>query len=517
VSSNVYNFTVTFQERILGLLWRDFSSYALYSNVIKPKYFETDVHIDICRMIGDYYKKYQQQPTYDALVEEVRVMCNKLKTKAPMYNKYMDCINNMSEMDLSDYAYVKDRVTEFGKRQALVEAVMNSADVIEKSGDYEIIRKIIDDALLVGSDISDLGLDYFDDIKGRIHLYETGDDDVQRFPTGISPELDRSMNGGLGRGEQGVVIAPPGVGKTITLINIGANAVRLGFNVAHYSFEMSDKQISRRYDRCFLDKNLDYIRENIPAVTEAIQNIAFHCKGNLIIKRYPTKGATVNDIRSNLTQLRIQKNFTPDVIIIDYPDIMKASVSYTEKRHVLESIYEDCRALATEFNCAVWVASQTNRTALSKKVITMEDLAEAFTGKAGTADFMVALCQTLEEKEDGIMRLFLAKQRDGKSSETIPIGIFYENMKMCDKVPPRVKSAGQFDEDGGEIKYSKEKKTPDSGGNGGMNQDRLKAGIAAGATVKKTYNNPPPTRPPSVSDKVPSKPTVIRRAVTLSQ
>ena len=131
--SGVYKFTPRVQLRILTLLWLDNKMYYTYKEVIKPKYFTSPIHIDLCRIIYDYREKYEASPSKDVLLEEIHQMCSKSKTKARLEQDYIDTINRMAEVDVStDYDYLKDKIVSFGKRQALVEAILQSADILEK-------------------------------------------------------------------------------------------------------------------------------------------------------------------------------------------------------------------------------------------------------------------------------------------------------------------------------------------------------------------------------------------------
>ncbi|MNI30616.1 replicative DNA helicase [compost metagenome] len=202
-----------------------------------------------------------------------------------------------------------------------------------------------------------------------------------------------------------------------------------GYNVVHYTLEMPEKQVARRYDNRMMKKDFQYLKDNSSKVLAAIKSIHKIHKGKLVIKKYRTSEATVDTIRSHLTRLKMEKGFVPDVIIVDYADLLSPRRTYSDKRFELESIYLDLRDLGSEFGCAVWTASQANRGALEKKVITLGDLAEAF-NKANIADFMVALCQTTEEKEDGIMRWHVAKHRDGEANITLDGDIEYATATM---------------------------------------------------------------------------------------
>ena len=428
--SGIYKYTTQVQLKILAILWRDEQSYSVYKETIKPKYFSKSTHIDLCRIIFDYYEKYKTSPTMEVLVEEVTQMCNKTKSKQKLKEDYLQTITDMSEMELYDIDYIKDKILSFGKRQALVDAVLESAEILEKEPDtqYHRIEKLTKDALMVGEDVNDLGVDIYENIEKRFIGYLNDEDVIERIPTEMEI-LDQSLNGGLGRTEMGVVVAAPGIGKTTTLVSIGGGAVENGYNVLHVSLENNEKQILRNYDMRLLKKSIGYIKDNVDKSIAAMFNIKKFRKGKLRVKKYPTKTITVNTIRALLDQLKSVEGFIPDVLIIDYGMLIRPSQKYSDKRNGIESVYEDIRALADDYNCAVWTAAQGNRAALSKKIVTMADLAECF-AIANTADVMICLCQTKKEKARGDMRLFLAKVRDNADSLVLKGKILYETKRL---------------------------------------------------------------------------------------
>ena len=426
----VYKYTVQVQLKILTLLWRDEQSYTLYRETIKPKYFSQSIHIDLFRIIFDYYAKYGTSPTQDVLVEEVTQMCEKSKTKQKLEDDYMECIAQMVDIDLYDIEYIKDKILSFGKRQALVDAVLESADILEKKADteYSQIEKLVKDALMVGEDVSDLGADIYEDIEERFISYLNDEDVIERIPTEMDV-LDQTLAGGLGRTEMGVVVAPPGRGKTTFLVSVGGAAIENGYDVLHISFENNQKQILRNYDLRLLRKDMDYIKDNVDKSIAAMFNIKKYRKGRLRVKKWPTKSKDANAIRGLLDQLKTAEGFVPDVLIVDYGAIMKPTSNYKEKRNAIESNYEDLRAIADDYNLALWTAAQGNRPALSKKVVTMSDLAECF-AIGNIADVMVCMCQTNKEKKKGDIRLFLAKIRDNADGLILVGKILYAIKKL---------------------------------------------------------------------------------------
>jgi len=436
--AEIYHFSERFQLKILALMARDKGAFISYESVVKPKYFRNATHVDIARLVHEYYEGELQRaktrgtdvnpPTIEVLWEEVRKMTARDKKKAAIKDQYDDLLIDIMDADLSDAEYIKDSLVQFGKESAMELAILESVDEIEKGRnkgdiDYVKIEQLITDAVRVGEDISDLGTDYFEQAPERMENYSKGIDGIRRVTTGMEG-LDRVMKGGLGDGELGVVIAPPNRGKSFALTNIGAGAVLGGFNVFHYTLEMPEPQVAKRYDNRMLQKDFNYLRENGTKSVEALMNLQKFMKGNLIIKKYRTNEASVSTLRSHITKVHMEKGIKPDLIIVDYADLLTPRRTYGDKRFELESIYLDLRDLGDEFKCPVWTASQANRGALDKKVITIQDLAEAF-NKANIADFMVALCQTIEEKEDGLMRWHVAKQRDGEANLTLEGEIDY--------------------------------------------------------------------------------------------
>ena len=140
----------------------------------------------------------------------------------------------------------------------------------------------------------------------------------------------------------------------------------------------------------------------------------------LIIKKFATRTATVQTLKNHLSSIERDHNFKPDIVFIDYADIMRSSRSYDSLRHELKLVYEELRNLAMDMNIPVWTASQANREASNASVVGLENMSEAY-GKAMVADVVVSLSRKPMEKATGAGRLFVAKNRAGRDGILFPV------------------------------------------------------------------------------------------------
>jgi replicative DNA helicase len=227
------------------------------------------------------------------------------------------------------------------------------------------------------------------------------------------------MDGGLAPGELGVVMAPAGIGKSWLLINIGANAMKAGKTVVHYTLELNENYVGQRYDSVVTGINA----QNLKNYQEDIQEKMGKLKGDLIIKYYPTKSVGVMGIKAHIEKTIMLGN-TPDLIIVDYADLLK--VNQKDKHEALEELYEDLRGMAGEYNVPVWTATQANRSALEEDVIEADKIASSY-GKVMVSDFLMSLSRKVEDKMSGTGRGHVIKNRFGPDGVTLPCKINTNN------------------------------------------------------------------------------------------
>jgi|SRR3990167_1264161 len=399
-----------FQERIIQALLNDHVWAQQMVEVFDVDYFELRYLNFLASRFFAYGKKYKAFPTWQLLVTIIR---DELKTGTDIVlrDQIIDFLKRIrTNPDPGDLPYVREKALDFARKQALKAALEAAVDQIQAEK-YEQIVEGIKKAVCVGT-TPVLGHDFFVDYEARFRS-------MQRdcIPFGLD-ELDRKevLNGGLGKGELSCIVASTGVGKSHILVMIGANAMRHGKNVLHYTMELSEEKIGIRYDSNLCDIDASDVVENKETVLAAYNDNKL---GRLMIKAFPSSSATIYTIRAHVERLELN-GFRPDLIIIDYADVMRSTRQYDSPRHELKLIYEELRGYAVEKNLPILTASQSNREGSDSDIIDLKNMSEAF-GKAMICDFVLSLSRKPLEKSSGMGRIFVCKNRAGIDGIIYPV------------------------------------------------------------------------------------------------
>ena len=405
-----------FQDKLVYLILTERPFADQIGEVIDVSFLEFKYLQTLVRSIYQYKEKYEVYPSLKIMASLIRNNIDDEVVKEQAKEYLLGVLKDSSIVE--DCDYVKETSLEFCKKQKLKEAMMKSVKLLNRSS-FDEISTVINEALKLGND-NDFGHDYKLDFEERFKF-------KQRNPitTGWK-EIDAICKDGLGSGEMGVVIAPTGAGKSMALVHLGAEAVKLGKTVIHYSLEMSDTSIAGRYDSCITGLRLNEMFHFKDQIFEKIKDI----EGNVIIKEYPTKSATTATIKNHLEKVK-SKGMKVDMIIVDYADLLRpiGNNRLSEKRHDLESIYEELRGVAQVHECPVWTASQTNRSGINAEVVTMEAISESF-NKCFVADFIFSLSRTQEDRATNKGRIYVAKNRNGPDNIIYPIRMDTSNVSI---------------------------------------------------------------------------------------
>lgn len=404
-----FTFDKSFQEKIVQAMLIDRVWASQFSEVLEVDYFQFASLKLIANEYLRYHKQYKEFPTSDLLSQILVKNLKESGTDGILKDQVKEFFLTRirQEKDLSDLPYVKDQALAFCKRAAMHKALLKSVELAnsDKPEDQEKIYDEIKKALTAGNENTS-GLDLFEDVDARYsETYR------RVVPTGIR-ELDsrQILNGGLGAGELGFVVAASGVGKSHVLVHLGATALLQGKNVVHYTFELNERMMGIRYDSNLLDISSTDCYQHKDLIQKFYTKNA-DVMGKLRIKYFPTGTASVATLRAHLEKLSAQ-GFRPDVVVIDYAGIMRSTERYELLRLELKKICEELRQFGTELDVPVWTALQSNKEGANSDIIDITNLAEGF-AQAHIADFIIGLSRPSKQKSTGYGTLFIAKNRAG--------------------------------------------------------------------------------------------------------
>jgi len=423
-----YDFSDNIQRGMLFLLKSNKDFFSQIVNLVKPEYFEYDIHGNLFRTILKYYYEYKQLPTDDFIVQEVKA----IKTTKEDLSDYVDELEYINGLDvscISNEEYFMDLVEDFAKREAMKSAITESVILLKEDriGDIEgIVRK----ALTV-SRFVDNGQDYFSCVSDRWDRIINRKEE-KKYAT-ILPSLDRSLEGGLGIKELAMVVAPPGTGKSLYLVNQAVRSLMEGNNVLYISLEMAEDKIAQRFDSIMSLIPQRKLKEPTGQLDlkERLDIFQEEFSSRLVIKEFPTSTATVNTIRALLTQLANYEEFNANLIIVDYLELLRPTREILHEYLAQQRIAEELRGLAMENSLLVWTATQTNRMGRAVKIITDAELGDSY-GKIRTCDFAISLNQKEEEFDEGLMRAYVMKSRNGRPRFVVPMTIDYGTLRMAE-------------------------------------------------------------------------------------
>ena len=410
-----------FQSKSILCLLKEHKFIEQIFDILAVEYFETDANRWLVETIKDYFIQFKTTPTSNVFRVKLNSVENDvLKTSI---NEQLKII--ASKAKDTDLPYVKEQFLEFCRNQKLKNAIISSVDYL-KLGQYDQIKNVVDEAMKAGME-RNIGHDYFGDIDARMSEM------ARHFvPTGWEP-MDDLMDGGLAKGELGFVVAPAGSGKSWLLARLGAEAMRAGKNVMHFTMELNEKYVGLRYDSCFTHISFQDIRNNIEEVKKKIESI----KGKLFIKFFPIKTIAAQTLKMHIERVQMLTGINIDLIVVDYADLLrpltadKNANSYSEAG----SVYEELRAVAGELQVPIWSASQAHRSAHEADTIQAHNVADSYR-KIMTGDFVFSLSRKSDDKTSDTARIHIIKNRFGADGMTFPtyfnssngdIKVFLEN------------------------------------------------------------------------------------------
>lgn len=318
--------------------------------------------------------------------------------------------------DIDDLAYVQEEFSTFCKNQQLKRALLNSVDLL-KAGDYDSIKYMIESAMKAGQD-KNIGHEYKRDVESRYR------EDHRKIVPTPWPEINELIQGGLGNGDLGLIFGNPGGGKSWTLVALGGFAVQMGFNVIHYTLELSEAYTGRRYDAFFTGTPVDQLEKHKGDVEKSTSDLP----GELIIREFPMGKTTISTIEAHIQKVR-DLGIEPDLIIIDYIDLLSTRKRNVDRKGEIDDIYTSTKGLARELNLPIWSVSQVNRAGAKDDVIEGDKAAGSY-DKMMITDLSMSLSRKKEDKVNGTGRLHIMKNRYGMDGLTFQVKVNTSNGRI---------------------------------------------------------------------------------------
>lgn len=399
VLNQLHSYGIGFQIKVLSSLLKHREFLQGIHDILEADYFDNPAHKWIVEEILKYYYKYHATPTLDTLQVEVKKIENDV-LKISVVEQLKESYKASNE----DREYVEQEFSNFCKNQQLKKALLSSVDLLEK-GQYDDIRYLIDSALKAGQD-KNIGHEYEKDTEIRYR-----EEERRAVPTSWD-HLNDLLMGGLGAGDLGLVFGSPGGGKSWFLVNIGAKAASMGFKVCHYTLELSEYYVGRRYDSVFTGIGVQELHKHRTEIDEIVSKVP----GKLIIKEFAMGKASISTIESHIQKCR-DLGHAPDLIIIDYVDLLKSKRKSFDRKDEIDDVYTSTKGLARELNVPIWTVSQVNRSGAKDDIIEGDKAAGSY-NKMMIADFAISLSRKRQDKVNGTGRIHVMKNRYGSDGMT---------------------------------------------------------------------------------------------------
>jgi len=399
---NLDKYGNSFQIKVLGLLLTDKRFLVNVSDSLTEDYFESPSRKWIIKKLQKYFDDFHTTPTLEVLSVEIKKEDNEILKVA--VTEELKQAYRLSESS-NDKEYIELEFSKFCQNQQMKKAIMTSVDLLNE-GDYESIRTLISKAVSNHQDKNN-GHDYELDIESRYRP-----DDRKVIPTPW-PELNTITQGGYGKGDFVIFFGGPGSGKSWALISMALEAAKLGANVVYYSLELGEGYVGKRFDANLTGIPVDQLQFHRTKIEQDIKRLS----GKLIIKEYPPKRASLDDIERHLDQMWTQHNFKPDVIFIDYLDLLRNRRSRVERKDDLDDIYTDAKGLAKELGIPIVSPSQVNRSGANEKVVEGDKAAGSY-DKIMIGDIIISTSRLRKDKVDNTSRWHIIKNRYGTDGIT---------------------------------------------------------------------------------------------------
>lgn len=407
-----------FQLQLLNQLIVDEKFATTIVDILDPTYFDSEYLRLISAEIKNYYEKYRTIPMISTLEQIVNQTISKDITKEYV----LETLQEIKNIQQKDCLYVQDTAIRFCKQQELKKANKKIEKILE-SGDferYEECVEIMKKAVSVGAH-KDTGIGVIDGIEDVL-----SDDFRRPIQTGITG-LDNLMDGGLSKGELGVIIAPFGVGKSTMITKFANTAYNLGYNVVQIFFEDNPKVIQRKHFTCWTGIPLNDLSANKDKVSQTVREIVGEKTNHLLLKKFSSSGTNIPQIEQYLKKL-ISDGIRPDIVLLDYIDCVVPTRHYDDEYSGEGDVMRQFETMIAELDLVGWTAVQGNRSSINAEIVDSSMIGGSIK-KGQIGHFILSIAKNLQQKEDGLATMAILKSRFGKDGIVFQ-DIVFDNSKL---------------------------------------------------------------------------------------
>jgi replicative DNA helicase len=396
-----YKFQTELINQILHPANKKFSDRII--DIVHAKYFDNEYFRLIVAQIKDYYEKYEKIPTVDTLETILRTEVKDKVTQDYVF----EMLREINELTVQDWEFVQSKALNFCRQQELKKANEKINKIVDNGefDNYETCAEILREALSIGAEKDD-GTSITENIEAVLEKNFR-----HPIPTGING-IDQLTDGGLSRGELGVVLAPYGVGKTTILTKMANTAYNEGYNVLQIVFEDMPDVIKRKHLACWSGIDLNELTERKDEVLLKHKEVTQNRTNDLRIRKFSSEGVTMQTIKS-FVRHEISTGFKPDIIVLDYIDCVESTKQYNDEWSGEGNVMRGFESMLSEFGLVGWTAVQGNRSSISADVVTGDQMGGSIK-KAQIGHFIMSIARTLPQKESGRATIAVLKSRFGR-------------------------------------------------------------------------------------------------------
>lgn len=400
---------------------------------IKSEYFHDKSEKVVFELVEQHFTKFNQAPTTRSLLVE---LSNRTDLGEESYPAAQTLVESLIPDVVDSEEWLMETTEKFCQDKAIFNAVRKAIKILDDPAEGESsgqLPQLFTDALSIGFDHS-IGHDYLENFEERFLAYRKK---LYKIPFALEL-LNHITKGGLGNKTLNIILAGTNVGKSLVMCDWAASNLSMGYNVLYITLEMSEEEVSRRIDGNLLDVELDDLEHiSVEILTKKADKVREKAKSRLIVKEFPTASAHSGNFRHLLNELKVKKNFVPDIVYVDYLNICASSrlknAANVNSYTYVKAIAEELRGLAVEFGIPLVSATQTTRSGYDSSDLDLSDTSESF-GLPATADLMLGVMETEELAELGQYLFKQLKNRycDKNKCKRFVIGVHKSKMRLYD-------------------------------------------------------------------------------------